>query len=117
VKNRASTFGRNAKIYYLQLADDQGCLTQSLILFFARGDQRALLTSPMPAHAKQHQVLLWENLKFRRLQPGAVTCAAMLAEVAELMSHPQKMDARATAKWRAHAEGEWRDRRYNAETR
>lgn len=98
-ETRASTFGRNAKIYFSSSPTIKGA--SRIADLFAQSDQRHYYV-PCP-HCGERQVLEWENLKWTddycQVQYLCCTCGCLIDE-----HHKGEMLAR--GEWRAHAEGD-----------
>lgn len=98
-ETRASTFGRNAKIYFSSSPTLKGA--SRIADLFAQSDQRHYHV-PCP-HCGDYQTLEWENLKwtddYRQVQYLCCTCGSLIDE-------HHKGDMLARGEWRAHAEGD-----------
>lgn len=98
-ETRASTFGRNAKIYFSSSPTLKGA--SRIADLFAQSDQRHYYV-PCP-HCGDYQTLEWENLKwtddYRQVQYLCCTCGSLIDE-------HHKGDMLARGEWRAHAEGD-----------
>ncbi|NHN79696.1 phage terminase large subunit family protein, partial [Azotobacter chroococcum] len=98
-ETRASTFGRNAKIYFSSSPTIKGA--SRIADLFAQSDQRHYYV-PCP-HCGEMQTLEWENLKYSddysQVQYLCSTCGCLIDE-----HHKGEMLAR--GEWRAHAEGD-----------
>lgn len=98
-ETRASTFGRNAKIYFSSSPTLKGA--SRIADLFAQSDQRHYYV-PCP-HCGEMQTLEWENLKYtddyRQVQYLCCTCGSLIDE-------HHKGDMLARGEWRAHAEGD-----------
>lgn len=98
-ETRASTFGRNAKIYFSSSPTIKGA--SRIADLFAQSDQRHYYV-PCP-HCGEMQLLEWENLKYTddysQVQYLCCTCGCLIDE-----HHKGNMLAR--GEWRAHAEGD-----------
>lgn len=98
-ETRASTFGRNAKIYFSSSPTIKGA--SRIADLFAQSDQRHYHV-PCP-HCGEMQTLEWENLKYSddysQVQYLCSSCGCLIDE-----HHKGEMLAR--GEWRAHAEGE-----------
>ncbi|NHN79615.1 phage terminase large subunit family protein [Azotobacter chroococcum] len=98
-ETRASTFGRNAKIYFSSSPTIKGA--SRIADLFAQSDQRHYYV-PCP-HCGELQTLEWENLKYSddysQVQYLCSTCGCLIDE-----HHKGEMLAR--GEWRAHAEGD-----------
>ncbi len=98
-ETRASTFGRNAKIYFSSSPTLKGA--SRIADLFDQSDQRHYYV-PCP-HCGDYQTLEWENLKwtddYRQVQYLCCTCGSLIDE-------HHKGDMLARGEWRAHAEGD-----------
>jgi len=98
-ETRASTFGRNAKIYFSSSPTIKGA--SRIADLFAQSDQRQYHV-PCP-HCGEMQTLEWENLKYSddysQVQYLCSTCGCLIDE-----HHKGEMLAR--GEWRGHAEGD-----------
>lgn len=98
-ETRASTFGRNAKIYFSSSPTIKGA--SRIADLFAQSDQRHYYV-PCP-HCGEMQTLEWENLKYSddysQVQYLCCTCGCLIGE-------HHKGDMLARGEWRAHAEGD-----------
>lgn len=98
-ETRASTFGRNAKIYFSSSPTLKGA--SRIADLFDQSDQRHYHV-PCP-HCGDYQTLEWENLKwtddYRQVQYLCCTCGSLIDE-------HHKGDMLARGEWRAHAEGD-----------
>lgn len=98
-ETRASTFGRNAKIYFSSSPTLKGA--SRIADLFAQSDQRHYYV-PCP-HCGDYQTLEWENLKwtddYRQVQYLCCTCGSLIDE-------HHKGDMLARGEWRAHTEGD-----------
>lgn len=98
-ETRASTFGRNAKIYFSSSPTIKGA--SRIADLFAQSDQRHYYV-PCP-HCGERQTLEWENLQYtddyRLVQYLCCTCGCLIDE-----HHKGEMLAR--GEWRATAEGD-----------
>lgn len=98
-ETRASTFGRNAKIYFSSSPTIKGA--SRIADLFAQSDQRHYYV-PCP-HCGEMQTLEWENLKYSddysQVQYLCSTCGCLIDE-----HHKGEMLAR--GEWRTHAEGD-----------
>jgi phage terminase large subunit GpA-like protein len=98
-ETRASTFGRNAKIYFSSSPTIKGA--SRIADLFAQSDQRHYHV-PCP-HCGEMQTLEWENLKYSddysQVQYLCSTCGCLIDE-----HHKGEMLAR--GEWRAHGEGD-----------
>lgn len=98
-ETRASTFGRNAKIYFSSSPTIKGA--SRIDDLFAQSDRRHYYV-PCP-HCGEMQTLEWENLKYagdyRQVQYLCCNCGCLIDE-----HHKGGMLAR--GEWRAHAEGD-----------
>jgi len=98
-ETRASTFGRNAKIYFSSSPTIKGA--SRIADLFAQSDQRHYYV-PCP-HCGEMQPLEWENLKYTddysQVQYLCCTCGCLIDE-------HHKGDMLARGEWRAHGEGD-----------
>lgn len=100
-ENRASTFGRNAKIYYSSSPTIKDA--SRIHELFLQGDQRHYYV-PCP-HCKTHQVLLWENLKYTE-DYSRVEYLCSNSDCGALIEEHHKKWMLDNGEWRAHAEGD-----------
>lgn len=98
-ETRASTFGRNAKIYFSSSPTLKGA--SRIADLFDQSDQRHYYVPC--SHCGDYQTLEWENLKwtddYRQVQYLCCTCGSLIDE-------HHKGDMLARGEWRAHAEGD-----------
>lgn len=98
-ETRASTFGRNAKIYFSSSPTIKGA--SRIAGLFTQSDQRHYYV-PCP-HCGEMQTLEWENLKYTddysQVQYLCCTCGCLIDE-------HHKGDMLARGEWRAHSEGD-----------
>lgn len=98
-ETRASTFGRNAKIYFSSSPTIKGA--SRIADLFAQSDQRHYYV-PCP-HCGEMQTLEWENLKYTddysQVQYLCCTCGCLIDE-------HHKGDMLSRGEWRAHGEGD-----------
>ncbi|MNF61793.1 Phage terminase large subunit [compost metagenome] len=100
-ETRASTFGRNAKIYFSSSPTIKGA--SRIADLFAQSDQRHYHV-PCP-HCGEMQTLEWENLKYTD-DYSQVQYLCCNPDCGCLIDEHHKGDMLARGEWRAHGEGD-----------
>lgn len=100
-ETRASTFGRNAKVYFSSSPTVKGA--SRIDDLFAESDQRHYYV-PCP-HCQHMQVLEWENLKYTD-DFSRVDYLCCNPECGALIEEHHKGQMLAAGEWRSHAEGD-----------